>query len=433
VYGENGQAVPPPASLADDAQERVIRAAEKLAAELAERLRFDDSSKSGFEDGHVARTHALAERDPAKNDSAKKDPARKDPAKNGQRAESGKPGDKSSRPLWNETFTNMPLNEVVPASEPLRGNRAPPQEPPRVVVAAPPPQRPELIRRIEPPPLSRPPERSGANTPNNPVMLMLASAGIIILLGVIVIGLYWTTQRSDPALTPAAAGPADADPLPTASSEYAAAMDRLMRARAQNDWVVASQAATLALQFKSGDAIALAYQAEARAKLAAAATRATPLSSAAPPATTPAPAPSATRDSPTPAPVAAPVAAPAKAGDATPRAAEPKPAAEPPKPAAEQPKPAGEQPKPAAGRRAEPSRASPPAEPASNDAKKKAQQKSKKLTDQQAQDMFGQAVAALKDKDARAGCELLTRVAAQAPDDSRWRDKATSLFDRRCN
>src|SRR5262245_31757091 len=50
VYGEAGrgnkEAKADP--LADDAQERVIRAAEKLAAELSERMRFGEGPQAGF-------------------------------------------------------------------------------------------------------------------------------------------------------------------------------------------------------------------------------------------------------------------------------------------------------------------------------------------------------------------------------------------------
>ncbi|MBI1946464.1 MAG: FHA domain-containing protein, partial [Deltaproteobacteria bacterium] len=281
LYSELGRPSPKEGAI-DDAQERVIRAAEKLAAELSERMRFEDDSSAGsdFEDGHVARTRAVPQGTKPKATDQGRRPATK------------------AQQLWKETFTNLPLDQVVPADQPLRGGgpfaaASSRQASVDQVSLSAPPQRAPLPR---PPPLPLPLQ------PEDEISLSTSrSGGGSQLLSILVTALVVVVVGGGIAVLWMFRGGSGAAAEEQVQQDFAQAMRKAELSAAAGDWLTTYEAATMALQLKPNDPIATTYQRDARNRLDRSA-----------PSPAPAPAPAAAPAiAPAPAAAPAPVAAPA--------------------------------------------------------------------------------------------------------------------------
>jgi pSer/pThr/pTyr-binding forkhead associated (FHA) protein len=387
----------------DDAQERVIRAAEKLAAELSERMRFGDEVPStGYEDGHGAKTRAIP---PSQKKELDEAVAR---AKAQQKAQPEK--------LWKETFTNLPLDRVVPAEEPLRGGGGPraaeamipPSQPVQVAGRAP-------LPRPAPLPIPPPPDEgydySGSSSRGGSFMVSLLVTALVVVIGggaVLSAFLYTRHKSSDQV--------ADDDQ----AKAFDDAMAKYDKAADAGDWASALEYATLAHNARPDDKAAARAQREAKKHIddLKAKPVVAPTPSAVPIPTTPANVNDQVPIPPPPAP-----APPVERASAPPP---PAPAPPPPKPKPK-PAPVAAAPAPAPAPAATP--ASAPSTPAP---KPKAKGSRNPMTDDQAQQRFEEAVDALRQKDNKKGCKILEEIADRAPPDSRWKEKADGLFTRRC-
>lgn len=334
-------------SLSDeDVQDRVIRAAEKLAAELARRVRPEVASQSGSEDAHVIKTQALPQAKVEK--------------------------------LWKETFTNVPLDKVVPADEPLRGPRA---------VAASAVALPQRALLPRPAPLTAiPAEQSDVSRSidrgGSFWRQVLVTTLVVLIAGSgVVIGLKWLLRSdTENRLT-----------QEEAQQEYGRAMEKCSAAFATADWFRSFEYATVALQLRPGDEVARTYQRDARARL--------DQQRAPPPAPEPAPLPA-----PLPAPVGESSAAPPLPPAAPVAVTIPEQAPTPP-PAPRDP----------------PGRTSPRAPTRSA------------MSDAVAQQKFTDGVDAIKAKNTDKGCQLFQEIANKVRPDSRWRAKVDDIMSRRCD
>lgn len=393
----------------DDAQERVIRAAEKLAAELSQRMRFEQdgkASQSGFEDGHAARTQAIPKQAKDKlTDEIKRQ------QQHAQQNASGSPQPQKAEKLWKETFTNLPLNQVEAADQPLRGPRAaesvmPPSSPAQVAVNN--NTRNPLPR---PAPLPMPPMPADADLSGfssrgggSFVMSLLVTTLVVVLGGGLVFTFYALTRnRGGEEMTAVAA-----------QEEYDRAMQKCLEAYSAGEWLRSYEYATLALQLVPNDVMARRYQADARERIDAATRNGAAPSPTGPSLTPPTPAPIGNAvPSPTPTPVA-----PAPNGTPTPSEAAPVGVVAAPAPA--QPKEAARPKPPASPKETKPKPPKPPPTRA-------------QMSDATAQGKFSDAVDALRDKDTKKGCKLLEEIGDKAPPDSRWKEKAENLYSRRCD
>lgn len=409
--GGGGPSMGDPAGV-DDAQERVIRAAEKLAAELSQRMRFEDGSQSDFEDGHVAKTQAIPKQ---AKDKLTEEIKRQQQAQQN----AGAPPQKAEK-LWKETFTNLPLNQVVAADEPLRG--------PRAAESAQPPLQPVAVQTRNPLPRPQPlpmppmPEdeldlSSSTSRGGSFVMSLLVTTLVVVLGGGLVITFYALTRNrsNDSGITEQAA-----------REEYERAMEKCREAFTAGDWMRSYEYANVALQMVPNDPVAKTYQKDARDRIDAA-TRggAPPPSPTGTPITNPPTAPPGQPGQPAQPPTGAETA-PAPVGVvAVGAGAQPPPApvATPP----QQPAPREVAPRP----RPPPREAAPPRESAPRP-KPKPPGRGNTMSDATAQAKFSDAVDALRDKDAKKGCRLLEEIADKAPVDSRWKEKAENLYSRRC-
>ncbi|MCC7074842.1 MAG: FHA domain-containing protein [Deltaproteobacteria bacterium] len=413
LYAETGRPAAKEGAI-DDAQERVIRAAEKLAAELSERMRFGEeaSESASFEDGHVARTRAVPQEVKPKATEQGRRPATK------------------AQQLWKETFTNLPLDQVVPADQPLRGggpfasaSRNISMEP--VSLSAPPQRAP--LPRPPPLPLPLPPEEeislsTSRNGGGSQLLSILVTALVVVVVGG-GIAVLWMFRG---------AGQAAEEQV---MQDFAQAMRKAELAAAAGDWLTTYEAATMALQLKPNDPIAATYQRDARNRL--------DKGSAAPAPPAPAPVIPPPVAAPTPALVPAPApvipAAPAPAPVATTPAAAPAPVAAAPAPAPVAapipptpqpeavPEPAPPPVKRSPPREASPPKATPPPAPRPKPVKRGA------MSEAEAQTQFEEAVGALRERDNKRGCSILSTVAAKAPAGSLWKEKAENLLARRCD
>jgi pSer/pThr/pTyr-binding forkhead associated (FHA) protein len=346
-----------PSSDVDDAQERVIRAAEKLAAELSQRMRFGEQSNAGFEDAHVADTQALpkAARDRLTAEIEQQQP-------NAER-------------LWKQTSTSLPLDQVVPADDPLRGSRAAADvamtRPPSGLTRNPLPRPVPLSK----PPLSDEESELSASTSRGGSFLMslLVTTLVVVLGGGIVITLYMLSRsRGADPITQEAAPP-----------EYGKLMEKCVEHYNAGEWFRAREYANLALGLRPGDATAQRYERGARERIESALPLAPTLAPA--PPTAPAQPPLASTSAQAPPAASAPRADPAENA-----------------------------------RRRRSSKAAP--RPARGG-----------MSEAVAQEKFSTAVDALREKDNQKGCRVLEEIADKAPPDSRWKQKAENLYSRRCD
>lgn len=404
-FQESGKAPPPPDLGRDEAQARVVAAADELAKELSAKLRFGEE---GFEDGFVAKTRALKTAD-ARAIAEEIQREAQQAAKGQAQPSTRKLNDR----LWNETFTNMPLSEVVATDQALQGGAA--QQ--RAEAAAPTDQfRPP--KRQPPPvpapsPMSMPPpprfddasqsvEFSGSTSGRSSLITVLLSAITVIVVGVIAFAGYVffikDGQLGAPKVDPnVALINAERD------AEYATAIARAQDAYAKEDWKGVRDYTTAALQVKPDDPMAKQYRRDADRRIADAEAKAKAAQT--PPPTT----------------------EPPKPVEPTPPAAETKPVApppavtkpvDPPPPVVEKPAPV-EKPKPVAVEKPKPK---PKPKPAAK----------KSMSEADAKAQFNAAIDAFRSKDNETACQLLDKVADRAPADSTWKGKAESLFLKKC-
>jgi pSer/pThr/pTyr-binding forkhead associated (FHA) protein len=357
----------PKGSEESDAQDRVIRAADRLAAELSDKVRSGDRLPAGFDDLHVAKTRPQRV---SVDEEAPVVASRKKPS----------PG------LWGETFTNMPLSDVVPASEPLRGAGARPSE------------------SVTPAPIGASPRSDGYGTPRGYapylpegapteeasvsergeggsfLLSLLVSALVVVIGGAALLAVFWIKDRNDQAQSAAE----------MRSVEYQTTMRRCEEAFTATKYEEAIDHAILALQLKPSDPIAATYLQNARKRL---------VEAAAPPATGPAP---PTID---PGDPGDPGGTPSTtAGATTPSADE------------------GDDDKSGAS---EIGKGKP--RPGSRD-----RPKAKKISEAAAQRLFQDAVTALREERNREACRLLDRLESQATAGSGWKQKAAVLSAKSC-
>jgi pSer/pThr/pTyr-binding forkhead associated (FHA) protein len=382
VYSEPGRtATVDREAKRDEAQARVVAAADELARELSQKLRFGDNVDPAF-DGHGARTRAIRIADAR---AARDEVHREAPT-------APVPGKKAPDRLWNETFTNVPLSAVVADDQRLQGTGTHREREPR----RPPPPAP--FPMAPPTPAPTPVGTAAAGADDDAVVKelsrgqqrsfltsVLLSAGVVVLLGTLAWGASTLLQK-----------PPAADDK---TAEYVAAITRAQDAITRQDWASVREYTVVALQVKPDDPLALTYKTEADNKLAAAALAAAP---------TPAPTP------PVEPPTAPPVAAPQPAADPPPPPPVVAPVGAPPAPVAAPPPPSA-RPRPA-----------PPPSPKPRVSSKRT------LSDDEARARFERAIDAFRSKDNDTGCKLLSQIANQAAADSAWRGKADSLFLKRC-
>jgi pSer/pThr/pTyr-binding forkhead associated (FHA) protein len=452
VFAEAGRPAPQADAAREEAQARVVAAADELARELHEKLRFGDG---GQDDGFAAKTRALKTADARllaeelererrggaadrTGDPPRDKPVQKAPRKLGERE-------------WNETFTNMPLSAVVPGEQPLQGTAAQRSDP-REARAAEAPRRREAPAGREPARAARPdglvpprpigPSGTAADdsivdeapelserSPRSTAATVVLSAGAAIVLLALGVGLWAIfVGPSAPAEDAAALVARERD------AEYQRATDQMQQAWERKDWLLVREYATAALQARPDDVRARQYRDDATTRLQAAlatptttpaAQPTTPPSAvdAAPPAPTSVQGQDATASGATPAVAAPPppdAAPPPPVATPLPDAAPPPPVAPPP-PAAP---PARAPPPPPAPVEAAPPRPKPKAKP-------KAKPRRSGMSDDEARVKFERAVQAFKARDRDTGCKLLEEVADRAPSDSSWKDKADSLFLKR--
>ena len=389
VYAEPGRQPPPIEQNRDEAQARVVAAADELAKELSERLRFGaDGPAEGFDDGHVAKTRALRTADAR---AVAEQIAREAQEKQQQQQQQQQQPKKAADRLWSETFTNMPLSAVVPADHSLQGgggnrNEAPTADPPRQRARPAP-----LVQSAAP--RSMAPMGTAQHVDDEESILqeysesgprrgsfltsVLLSAGVVVIVGAIALG-FWAIFFKDEGAAP---GPQVAGSVVAErEAEYGTAIRRAQDAYAREDWLAVREYAIAALQVKPKDVMATSYQRDADIKLTAA------LAAAKQPTPTPTPTPP-----PAPPPPNVQVA----------------PVVTPPPP----PEP----------RRVDPPRQRPKPKP-----------RAKGMSDSDAQAQFERAIDAFRSKDNDTGCNLLDRVADRAPADSVWKGKAENLFLKKC-
>jgi hypothetical protein len=381
VYSEPGRiATVDKGPARDEAQARVVAAADELAKELSQKLRFGDDAGNEF-DGHKAQTRAIRTADARAAAAALAAEAAAEDA-----AAQKKPGDR----LWNETFTNMPLSAVVAGDQRLQGTRDLPKKPP--------------ARPMTPMPVTPPRSMGPVGTAAAPddryddeplleelsqaprgsfVTSVLLSAGVVVVVGALALGLWAMFFREAP--TPTTVVSAGEVVQAEKDAEYAKAISRAQDAITRQDWVAVRDYTVVALQSRPKDPLALAYKGDAEQRIDAALKAA---SEPPPPAPAPPPAPEAAP--PPPPPVAAPAPPPPP-----PRAAPAPPPRAPPK-----------------------QRTSTPTK--------------RTISDDEAKARFERAIDAFRSKDNVTGCKLLEQVADRASSESTWRGKADSLYLKRC-
>lgn len=375
----------------DEAQARVVAAADVLARELSDKLRFGDENASEGVDGHRAKTRALRSADAR---AVAEELARQQAARASAPPAPVEPARRGNDRLWNETFTNVPLSAVVPDEQRLQGTaRDLPRRPTRAPTPAP-----QHAFSTSPLPVSpvgpvgtaaedsrfAPEATAAPSSGPSFVSSVLLSAAVVIAIGTVGLSVWAIFFRDDDK----AAVTATDEP----SAEYATAITRAQDAFAAKDWAKMRDYAEAALQVRPNDQMAASYKRDAELRLDA---ENAPAPNAPAVVTPPTPAAPVRPAPPTPAPVA-------EAGPpAPPTPARVTPAAAPVERATPTPKP-----------NRKPSR--------------------KAMSDDEAKSRFERAIDAFRSKDTDTGCQLLEQVADRAPAESAWRSKADTLFLKRC-
>ncbi len=366
----------------DEAQARVVAAADVLARELSDKLKFGDDNASEGLDGHRAKTRALRSADAR---AVADELARQQAARASAPPAAAEPAKRGNDRLWNETFTNVPLSAVVPDEQRLGGTaRDLPRRPTRAPMPAPLPA--PAFAPLPAGPMGTAAEDSRyapeetVAPPSGPsfVSSVMLSAAVVLAIGTIGLSVWAIFFRGDDTPTAAVSD--------EHAAEYATAITRAQDAFAAKDWAKMRDYAEAALQVRPNDQMASSYKRDAELRLDAAS----------------APAPDAPAAVTPPTPSTPPVRA-------TP-APEPVRVVEAPPPAVVAAAPVERAPTPKPNRK--PSR--------------------KALSDEEAKSRFERAIDAFRSKDTDTGCQLLEQVAERAPTDSAWRGKADTLFLKRC-
>lgn len=417
-------------SLSDpDAGDRIARAAEKLAAELSERLRAEDQDELD-DDGPETAT-------------ARKGSHRFD---NHLVSNSGDEKPPMPEDLWNDAETHIPLSDVVPADQPLgskyaarapekkreakrekKASRPPPTPPPAAAQdftppgLAPPPPRREPSPSPPPTPAPLPPQRAQAygvsaqptqRGGGSVLPYVVLSVLIIALLGGTVFGVYWFVIRE---------GKVSSSPIAAYNAAVADAALALYEQRHEEAQLLVRKA--LAIDPEGEKALKLRAEIQEALEADAAKEEDAPA-----PALDDKPEAAVASDAPDPgeaqedAPAAneppakqdeAPaVAAAAEAPqDPPPEAREPEPT---PAPKVTKPKP---QPKPKR-RRVKRTRRRPTPKP-----------RPRGMSDDEAAKTFRQGIRLVRDDDPK-GCRLIKKVAKQGPSGSAWKAKAENAVGR---
>lgn len=411
--------VPADSQVRQPTQERIAEAAERLAAELSERIRHEDS----FEDLDTAQ---LASQ-PAANSPIGPPIDAPPPDQNGSLVEAidnmvkdmSSPGASLQvSELWNETATHVPLSEVIPAEDPRRPHPAPAMQP--TAMPPPPPQSapveiaPPLVpatpHHPQPPPLAAPPHTAAPPRKSSGLLIALMVFFFIVTVGV---GGFATWYFVWPLL--------DAPPTNASTqAEYANAIASAAMAIADGDLDKAEAQARKALEFAPGDAEAKTLIEKIKKMRGSGNDRSkkNPAPSgkkAGDDAAEGAGAAKKEAAKETPKAKATPKAAPKKAA---PKKAAPKKAAPKPKPrrAAEKPKP---KPKP---RRAAKPKPTPKPKP-------KPAPRAAGMSDAQAEKAMKSALR-LKREDPEAACVQFKKIAKRGPSDSIWVKKAKTWAGR---
>ena len=329
----------------DESRQQIMAAAERLAAELSQRMSPALSEEAS----------ALFTRGERSNQSS---------------ARSSSLLRQGGEPLWSETG-HIPLSEIMPASEPLRGARPQTQTGSGILERRP--------SRVEERIVPRAPstQSQALDLPDDaasPLTSALLAAFVVFVLGGVVLGAYWWFVVRE-------GGPfAGKD---ARQSDYETQMYRAEAAAKREDRPEAFRFASSAYELKP-DGLTKVYLDNIRARLdnTKGANE---------------PAPSADPTPPQPVAVQSPQPKPS---EVTERPEKPHPQAVDVKPTKE-----------------EPVKKRPAAKP---------------LTEDEAETAFEEAVEALKQKDTKGGCKLLERVKNRAPAASVWKGKAESLHARRC-
>jgi pSer/pThr/pTyr-binding forkhead associated (FHA) protein len=436
VFAEAGREDPVDGDAREEAQARVVAAADELARELHEKLRFGEG---GTDDGYVARTQALRAADARAGADAlaRERDAAKTPRKRNERE-------------WNETFTNMPLSAVVPGEQPLQGTQAHRADPRAAKAKAPLPA-PMPPRAAGPMGTAvadsiddgAPVEESRSVAAGSPFVTGLLTAGAVVLVTALGIG-AWALLRDEGAAPPPPRTVDAASQIVAQEREadFQRALDGMKAAYQQGDWVRASAYASTALQLHPDDALARRYlqDAEDKQKAAtvttnaattnaattnaattnaattnaattnAATTNAATTNAAAPGGTEPLPGGSTASAGNS----ASPVTTTTTTATPVPSTVQPPKAPDPPAPPPSRP------------------RADPPPR-TRKPATAKPSTSRRGMSEDEAKALFDQAITAFKNKETDDGCKLLDRIVDRAPSDSRWHEKASVLFGKRCS
>jgi pSer/pThr/pTyr-binding forkhead associated (FHA) protein len=420
----NGASGEDPDPGASDPSDRIARAAEKLAAELSERLRHEDES---FED------HTSTANERGKHSG----PTNVSPSKDGP---AGKARVPMPEALWNDADaeTRVPLSEVVPADAPLgpgtdrrpvpasvsgiraRGSDpdiAPPDSGPGPPAHARTPT-PTPAPAPAPPAYVGPQGVSAASGDRPPVFLyfMLALIIVLVLVGSVV-GVYWYVFM-DGGNTPGE----DYD------ANYARAAKILLQPEYSAEKLAEAEAFALAAyQANPTDDAEELLQRVRAARLAQSGEAPPPSEATPPPSETPPPPSEAAppAEEPPPAEATPPPAEEPTPAEATPPPAEEPPPAEAAPPPAEEPPPAEAAPPPP---KEQPKVKEQPRRTTRKTTKRKpkprVRKRSSTLSDEEARTLYAKAIRSVQNDDQRGACALIKKVAAKASSSSPWKAKA---------
>ena len=420
-------------TMAKEAQQRIVAAAERLAAELSERLRAEDDLDEGPPTAYSRGKSRSSDAPHSRIDSGI-DEVLTASANREHRERSPVP---MPEQLWNDAETKVPLSEVVPIDRPLAAventSTLAPQGPSlssatsRPTAPAPPPRpqyppqkREPVLRELSPVGPAMVPQGVAAEPPARSswaVGVLLAFVVMIALGGAVFAG-YWSFLRDDRA-----ARLADDD---GAASTFAKLTARATEALAKSDYAAALAFAAEAQKLKPDDAAANALLVAIRTAKAEAESRAERDADATPPAG------DDKRD-------------PGSNDDVVNAAPEPK---------APEPEPVEakrEEPRPVEATKAEAKKAPEPTVSRRNDERQRTASKPrprprpkprparrgerrapepKGMSDAEAKSVYIEAMRAVRGDDEQRGCALIRKVAKEAPGDSNWRTKARNALGR---
>jgi outer membrane biosynthesis protein TonB len=322
--------------------------------------------------------------------------------------------------LWRESDA-VSLADVEAGQARLQAGSARPKPPPAPLEA--PATLPPRTRTPAPPSFVIPTLPPQAPTESRwPMWLAVAALALLLVVGVVGLMMWRADRKAD-------------------GESFQASIAAAEKAYVAGDWLGTVAAAQTALRLKPSEQAEM-YLEKARAKLSEEKAR---LLAPVPPIPTPAP-------TPTPSPIPTPAPTPTPAPEALPTS---RPAVEqPPTPASKAPTPTI----PTVSPRSKPSRTpsrpgkpprttssstvddvladdegDAPRRPTATTRKQDKADKPRGMDDAAAEAMFKKGVDQLRSGDQKTGCATLERVGARAPSDSRWKEKAQTLWEKRCD